>query len=40
MELMIVAGALLMMLAVELFNRRSIWGNSTPAKAAVMALIE
>lgn len=31
MEILIVAGALLMMLAVEVFNRRSIWGKAVRA---------
>ena len=31
MELLIVAGALLMMLAVEIFNRKSIWGKAVVA---------
>jgi branched-chain amino acid transport system permease protein len=31
MEILIIAGALLMMLAVEIFNRRSIWGKAVIA---------
>ena len=31
MELLIIAGALLMMLAVEIFNRKSIWGKAVIA---------